>query len=231
MRIIIFLFLVANFCNAQSANLKLQNYNEIKNVFKIEIEAFESLEFIINGVAFKVSDDLDINIPLNKMGFDSIKYSYKIHDKEYKSFALAKFKTDQQYYLSPCTCCGIFMIAPKNPERGIVRFKNRSKSKLLALTGDFEHEVIYPKSTSKYFFSSISMNCGFTPNQIGLFTSDFIESKEGIFEIDREIFSFDFLFVNGEKLSIIYNGNQSKVVFDGYLNSNESQKYFKKYEE
>lgn len=231
------IFILSFFCFSvsytQVFTLKLSNYERIKKSFSEEIEAFESLEFNINGIKFKVSELDSIQIPINAVGFDTLKYNYTIKNKKKNESTIARFKANQEYILYPCTCCGIFLINTKNAERGIVRFNNKSNLKLVGNTGELDQEILKPKTLSQYFFSSISMNCGYRPNELSIYTSDFkINSEYNMFDLKEQKFSVNFLFMEGEKLTIEYNKKgKAKIIFDGYLEKGEVEKFYKIYEE
>ncbi|MEW5677093.1 hypothetical protein ABGT15_12335 [Flavobacterium enshiense] len=232
-RVLLLLIVMSyHYADAQESILKVGDLREFKSAFKEEIEVFKSLKFNINGRTFCIKDSLKITFPVNDKQFDTIRYSYILKGKEYKDMAIAKFKQNEEYKLWPCVCCGIFGISTNKPERGVVRFKNTSKKKFIGITGDFDYEVIEPKSLSKYYFSSISMNCGYTPNELSIYDFNFKNNlDEALDKLGDEKYAVNFLYISGEKITIEYldKGN-SKVTFDGYLEEGEVVKYFKKYE-
>ena len=184
---------------------------------KEEIAVFYSIEFSLNGIPLKTTDKEEKTIPVNQNGFDTIRYSYWWEGEKIEASSLCKFRANERYLLSPCTCCGIFLIIPETePERGFVQFVNESKNTYLGSASEIETDTILPNSKTPFQFSSISMNCGFRPSEITVFEPEYFNPKYA-YEITSKLsdkkrekleskqnkfikYDIDFLFLHGERL-------------------------------
>lgn len=210
--------LAFSFGYAQTCSIrcKAPHMQEFGN-FEEEMSVFYSIEFSLNGVPVKTTDKDEKTIPVNQNGFDTIRYSYLWRGEKIEAVSLCKFRLNERYVISPCTCCGIFLITPeKKPERGFVQFINKSKSTYLGSASEIETDSIPPNSKTPFQFSSISMNCGFRPSQIAVFepgyfdpkydyeiTSKLPDDKKDELESEQNKFikyNMDFLFLHGERL-------------------------------
>lgn len=171
------LFFVSLSGIAQTCAVKVGNTDFLESNFEAELKAFLSLEFSINGIPLKTTDSIEKIIPLNRNGFDSIRYSYSWNNQRVEAFSLCKFRANETYTISPCTCCGIFLMTPKSAaERGFVKFVNRSKQLYLGSASEFDFDSIPPKSGTDFLFSAISMNCGFRPSQITVVDPEYLHT-------------------------------------------------------
>lgn len=168
----------------------------------------------------KIRTANSIEIQINKTGFDTLHYSYvDQNDKTVHETALCKLRKGKTYTVSPCTCCGIFLITPsENAKRGFVKFKNESKKEYIAVASEIQADTLFKKSETDYVFSSISMNCGFRPNRIFIAKFDYFDKKyqyenwkmqsaEGrkLLETEQEnhvVYSFNFLFLHQESILV-----------------------------
>jgi hypothetical protein len=199
-----------------SIRCKASHIQEFGN-FEEEMAVFYSIEFSLNGVLIKTTEKDEKTIPVNQNGFDTIRYSYIWNGEKIDAFSLCKFRANEHYTISPCTCCGIFLITPeKKPERGFVQFINESNSTYLGSASEIETDSIPPNSKTPFQFASISMNCGFRPSQIAVFepgyfdpkydyqiTSKLPDDKKAELEAEQNKFiqyTMDFLFLHGERL-------------------------------
>ncbi len=216
---------------------------EIKNLKSFEFakhddfsesKIFFSLKFKINGIDFSTIDTNRIRVPINNKTFDSISYSF-VNDKNelVRGDFLCKFKADEKYTISPCTCCGIFLVLPsKNANRGYVKFKNNSSSEFIGMVSEIDYEEVLPKKTTDYIFSSISMNCGFRPSYISLALPSYLNKKyqfenwstkttKEIRVLHEEqnqdiVYRINYLFLHKEKLtiSIDEDGSDFELILD-----------------
>lgn len=220
-----FLFFILSFGHSQTCTIKTSKPDFSEGNFEEEINTFLSLEFSINGIPLKATDSIEKIIPLNRNGFDSIRYSYTWHNQRVEKFSLCKFKPDETYQISPCTCCGIFLIVPKSKaERGFVKFVNRSKQLYLGSASEFDFDSIPPKSSTDFLFSAISMNCGFRPSQITIAVPEYLHDQfedenypklSGAKELKVKRMMMirgdvSFLFLHGEKLVVTIGRNASE---------------------
>lgn len=189
---------------------------------------FLSLEFEINNSKIKTIDSNSISVSVNKREFDTIRYSYR-NDKGFtiRDTFICKLKANEVYTISPCTCCGIFMITPsKNAKRGFVKFYNKSSREYIAMTPEFDYDTIPKTSNTDFIPSSISMNCGFRPNRIFIANFDYLDEKyqyenwstkspeeKRALELEQEShisFGFKYLFLHEEKLIVSINKEGNK---------------------
>ena len=199
-----------------------------KKRFPQEMNYFLTLELEINDSKIKTINPDSINITINNIGFDTIKYLYRNRQNEVigETF-ICKLKAGKTYIISPCTCCGIFLMSPsKNAKRGFVRFENNSPEEYLAVTSEFDYDTIPKLSKTNFIPSLISMNCGFRPNKIFISKLDYQNQKyqyenwstksteEKItLKLEQEshiIFKFNYLFLHGEKLIVKINNEANK---------------------
>ena len=203
-----------------------------KKNFNEEMNYFLSLEFQINNSKINTIDSDSITVLTYTKDFDTVKYTYKNRDGETISDTfICKLKSDEIYTISPCICCGIFLMTPsKNAKRGYVKFINSSKQGFLARTSEFDFDTIPKFSKTDFIPSLISMNCGFRPNRI--FIANFgyqndkyqyknwsTKSPEGkkALELEQEshiTFSFNYLFLHEEKLIVKINKDANDFIIE-----------------
>lgn len=220
-----FLFFILSFGQAQTCTVKTGNSAFLKQNFEDEINTFLSLEFSINGIRLKTTDSIEKIIPLNLKGFDTLKYSFIWNNQKVEKTSLCKFKPNETYTISPCTCCGIFLMTPESgAERGFVKFVNRSKQLYLGSASELDFDSIPPKSSTDFLFSAISMNCGFRPSQITVVDPEYLDSQLDVenppklldtkqLNVKRmELARCDvsFLFLHGEKLVVTFGEKASQ---------------------
>lgn len=217
---------------AQSCSFKISDRIDFYKNNYPETELFFKLQFVINGVKVTTNDTNTINIPINLLGFDSIFYSYKNNkDQIITESALCKLKAKETYSISPCTCCGIFLITPsKNAKRGFVQFINKSNNEYIAIPSEFDHDTLSEKSNTGFIYSSISMNCGFRPNRIFIANQQYFDKKyqydnwstksveiKKELEIEQEthvVYSFNYLFLHEEKLTVTIDNSGTAFKID-----------------
>jgi hypothetical protein len=219
---LIFLICCALFCyqaKAQTCTIKINDRGDLFEAgFEEEMDLFFQVKFVINGVELNTTDTTAIEIQINKAGFDTLHYQYvDQNDKTVNETALCKFRSGETYTVSPCTCCGIFLITPEdNAKRGFVKFKNNSKKEYIAIASEIRSDTLFKKSETEFVFSSISMNCGFRPNRIFIANFDYFnkkyqyenwktKSREEKKELEKEreshvAYSFNYLFLHEEKI-------------------------------
>lgn len=214
---LVIIFLFGFQTKAQTCTFKISD--RVEN-FGEEIDNFFMIKFDINGTNVLTTDTTTTKININKAGFDTIHYSYINHkDENVTETALCKFRNGETYTVSPCTCCGIFLITPeKNGKRGFVKFKNESKNEYIGTASEIRADTLFKKSETEYVFSSISMNCGFRPNRILIAEFDYYNKKYGYenwqtqsverkIELEQEqegyvAYSFNYLFLHEEKIIV-----------------------------
>ncbi|MFT5819642.1 MAG: hypothetical protein ACI8ZM_000867 [Crocinitomix sp.] len=204
---------------AQNCTLKISDeLDTFVQEFEKEMELFFSLEFEINGTALKSTDTNSVNILPNLTVFDTIHYSFiDMNGKVYSETFLCQLRAEEVYTISPCVCCGVFLMTPeKNAKRGFVKFINKSSFEYLYVASEIDSDTLYKNSDTDYIFSSISMNCGFRPNEIFVANFEYTNqeyqyenlktksAKEKVeLHIEREshiTYRFNFLFLHEEKL-------------------------------
>lgn len=201
---------------AQTCSIKVEPDVSVQS-FEEEMAVFFSLKFTINGVSFGTTSSRENLIRLNPNGFDTIRYVYFWQGKRIETFSLCKFRPNEHYTISPCTCCGIFLMLPgKKAERGFVQFVNESETPYLGSVSELGYDSIPAKDQTPFLFSAISMNCGFRPSQIAVFEQSYADTKydyEQLSKLDDAVqseleaeqrklirYEVDFLFLHGEKL-------------------------------
>ena len=226
LRILFFLLTLSTFklSLAQTCSISINSADEfLQRNFKQEMSMFFSLEFEINGTRLKSTDTLSAIIDIKKTGFDFISYTYvEMNGKMIHDSFICKLKPGETYSISPCTCCGIFLMTPsKNAKRGFVKFNNNSLKEFTSVVSEFDYDTIPKNSSTAFTHSSISMNCGFRPNKIFIADIDYLnekfsyinwsaktqEEKETLL-LEQDsliIYSFNFLFLHEEKLIITIN--------------------------
>jgi hypothetical protein len=184
-----------------------------------DLEVFLSIEFEVNYVKIKATDKQQVRIPVQKTGFDTVNYTFTYNGEVHNEQFICKLRANEKYTISPCTCCGIFLMTPaQNAQRGSVKYINASKHEFISETGDQEIHALAKNSSTDYIHSFISMNCGFRPNQIFIAEPDYLNPKfdyenwqykseqeqELLDKEQKELirFSFNYLFLYGEKLVV-----------------------------
>jgi hypothetical protein len=183
-----------------------------------ELNVFLSLEFEVNHQKIKATDAKTVKVRPYQEGFDTVFFSFFYQDSIHRGMFICKLKGNETYTISPCTCCGLFAIAPsKNAMRGDIKFVNNSSRDFIAETGD-EYLTIEPNKETSFIHSFISMNCGFRPTKLFISDPSYVDSKflfenlkskseaeQDDLEKEREgliLFSFNFLFLHQEKLVV-----------------------------
>jgi hypothetical protein len=183
-----------------------------------ELNVFLSLEFEVNHQKIKATDAKTLKVRPHNAGFDTVLFSFFYRDSIHRGVFICKLKGKETYTISPCTCCGLFAMAPsKNAMRGDIKFVNNSSLNFIAETGD-EYLTIEPNKETSFIHSSISMNCGFRPTKLFIADPSYVDPKflyENLMtkseaeqdELEKEqdgliLFSFNFLFLHQEKLVV-----------------------------
>jgi hypothetical protein len=150
----------------------------MENNFEEELKTYHSLVFKINGVSLNTTNDDSIEVPVNKTGFDTVSYIYQYRGQEQKDTFLCKFRAEETYIVSPCTCCGIFLMRPnKNARRGSVKFQNHSSKAYIGIASEMDYDTIPPNASTDNIHSYISMNCGFRPSRIAVAEMAYTDEK------------------------------------------------------
>ena len=191
-----------------------------------ELNVFLSLEFEVNHQKIKATDSKTLKVRPHKEGFDTVLFSFFYRDSIHRGVFICKLKGHETYTISPCTCCGLFAIAPsKNAMRGDIKFVNNSRRNFIAETGD-EFVTLEPNKETGFIHSSISMNCGFRPTKLFIADLGYVDPKF-LFEnletkseaeqdhLEKEqdgliLFSFNFLFLHQEKLVVTINDSANQ---------------------
>lgn len=223
LQIILLISAFANSVLAQNCTIGIRDdFDFLKKNFNEELEVFLSLEFEINKVQLKANDSTAIVVSPNKVGFDTINYSFMYRDSMYSDQFICKLRAGETYTISPCTCCGIFLMTPsQNAERGFVKYVNNSNRTFMAETGELEIDTLYKRKETDFIHSSISMNCGFRPNNIFVADFDYLDKKfdyenwknktvieQNLLKKEQQshiLFSFNYLFLHAEKLTVTIN--------------------------
>jgi hypothetical protein len=222
LKIILLLCLVA-FFNEVAAQKCIVKINDdvplMQKHSSRDLEVFLSIEFEVNHVKIKATDKKQVRIPVQKTGFDTVNYTFTYNGGVHNEQFICKLRTKEKYTISPCTCCGIFLMTPaQNAQRGSVKYVNASKHEFISETGDQAIHALPKNSSTDYIHSFISMNCGFRPNQIFIAEPDYLNPKfnyenwQSKTEQEQELldkeqndlirFSFNYLFLHGEKLVV-----------------------------
>lgn len=220
----------AAFCGAQAQSCFLRVNPDLPvRGFEEELAVFLSLKFTVNGISFGTTTSGEKQIPVLQNGFDTIRYSYFWRGKRIEASSLCKFRSNEHYVLSPCTCCGIFLIVPETKaERGFVQFVNESRSLYWGSASELDYDSIPAMEKTPFLFSSISMNCGFRPSQIVILEPAYFDPKytyeklsvlpeeaQNKLEAEQRTFiryAIDFLFLHGEKLVLSISEDASEFV-------------------
>ncbi|MEY4803968.1 MAG: hypothetical protein RL331_481 [Bacteroidota bacterium] len=218
-----FLLIVAAFLNeatAQTCTVKIDNdLAQMQQHARGHLEVFMSIAFEVNHVKIKATDKQQVRIPVHQTGFDTVDYTYTYNGDVHHEQFICKLRAKEKYTISPCTCCGIFLMTPaQNAQRGSVKYINASEQEFISETGDQEIHALSKNSSTDYIHSYISMNCGFRPTQIFIAAPDYLnpkfdyenwksktEQEQALLDIEQNAlirFSFNFLFLHDEKLVV-----------------------------
>ena len=194
------------------------NIGFMKNNFEEELKTYHSLVFKVNGVSLKTAALSTVEVPVNEVGFDTVSYTYQYRGQEQKDTFLCKFRAEETYIVSPCTCCGIFLMRPnKNARRGSVKFQNYSSKAYIGIASEMDYDTIPANASTDDLHSYISMNCGFRPSSITIAEMAYVDEKyqyqnwpdddEALDKLLEEKASFvvydvRFLFLHEEKLVV-----------------------------
>jgi len=156
-----------------TSNSHCQNYNIrfeplYENLQERTTESYFSLKIVINGDTLKYNDSTNYSFKASVTNFDTITYSFIYNKSLIEDTFLCKFKAYYTYSILPCTCCGLFLIVPKDSisKRGFVKTKNNSTKNICANVSEIELLNVPKQTETEFIFSSISMNCGFRPSEI-----------------------------------------------------------------
>lgn len=228
LKIILLLCLVA-FFNEVAAQKCIVKINDdvplMQKHSSRDLEVFLSIEFEVNHVKIKATDKQQVRIPVQKTGFDTVNYTFTYNGGVHNEQFICKLRTKEKYTISPCTCCGIFLMTPaQNAQRGSVKYVNASKHEFISETGDQAIHALPKNSSTDYIHSYISMNCGFRPNQIFIAEPDYLnpkfdyenwqfktEQEQELLDMEQKElirFSFNYLFLHGEKLVVTIDENR-----------------------
>ncbi|MWB96070.1 hypothetical protein GON26_17020 [Flavobacterium sp. GA093] len=204
-----------------------------QKVFPNVEETENYIKFEINGQNFGEKDSI-ISIRINKSGFDNCK---AIINNDTLNF-VAKFRENETYEIRQGCCCAAFTLtAQNNPNRGTVKFKNRTKRDLGLIVAEANIEKIGIGKTQNIYASESAM-CLFKPCSILLTETEYLSEKYDYKSDERdydtlwkeqrkyEIASIWFHFLHGEKIELFYNEKTKKIELNliGYLTEKEFKK-------
>lgn len=214
---------------AQTATLRFEYFAEMENP-----RGWENFRFNINGAEYHPGDTLPKAIPINKRGFDQC---YAMIEGDTLHF-LAKFRKNEVYRLRPGCCCAIFDLAPeKDPRRGTVNYRNRTKNDVLLMVAGHNSDTV-AKGKERTFYASESAMCMYKPCSIVIaatayddpkYNADFSSSEyaEIMKAQESEILGIKrFHFLHGEKIIAGYDEKSGKMELrmEGVLTDEEHQK-------
>ncbi len=196
-----------------------QNIGFLKENFEEELALYSTIVLNINGKIFSTIDTGEIIIPVNQSHFDTIRYTYTDRNEIKQDTFICKLRQNEVYTISPCTCCGIFLITPeKNAKRGFIKFENRANQDYIAMFSEAQYDTIPKHADTEFLPSYISMNCGFRPSDVVIAKKEYLNpkydyenwSKKPVHEIkalkkEQEshiLFKTQFLFLHEEKLIV-----------------------------
>lgn len=201
-----------------------------QKVFPNLKETENYIKFEINGQNFGEKDSI-INIPINKLEFDNCK---AIINKDTLNF-VTKFRESETYVIKQGCCCAAFILeAQKNPKRGTVLFKNKTKRELGLIIAEANIDTVQI-GKKKTIFASESAMCYFKPCSILITETEYFSSKYdyhyGIKDYEKLqkeqakyiLSSTWFHFLHGEKIEIFYDSTIHKlnIKLNGYLTEKE----------
>ncbi|MEY4894662.1 MAG: hypothetical protein RL751_1482, partial [Bacteroidota bacterium] len=109
-----FLLIVAAFLNeatAQTCTVKIDNdLAQMQQHARGHLEVFMSIAFEVNHVKIKATDKQQVRIPVHQTGFDTVDYTYTYNGDVHHEQFICKLRAKEKYTISPCTCCGIFLM-------------------------------------------------------------------------------------------------------------------------
>ncbi len=229
---VLFLFLVfSSSVQAATCTVKISDRIDFfKTNYSVEISSFLSMDFELNQTCISSLDTNYFTVHINNIGFDTLIYSF-LDQKGLTvcDTSICKLKADEAYTISPCTCCGIFlMISTQNAARGSVKFINDSTDEFIAMVGSFDYDTIPKLARTDFIPSEISMNCGYRPNRIFISSHDYTDERyqyenfkdKSLYEKKslREeqqthvVYEFNYLFLHEEKL--IVRIDKERNIFD-----------------
>src|SRR5690606_19539809 len=145
------LTLSAGYTQTCSIRSKASVLFSISDNFEQEKAVYYSIEFSFNGVPVKTSSEDTTTIPVNPNGLDTIQYSYLWEGERIEEIGLCKFGANEPCVVSPCVCCGIFLVVPeKHPERGFVQFVNKCKTPYEVSTSEIESDRLEGNSKAPF---------------------------------------------------------------------------------
>ena len=197
----------------------------VNKVFPNIKEEIKFIKFEINGQKFGEKDTI-MKVRINKFGLDRCT---AIIEKDTLEF-FTKFKENETYNIEKGCCCAAFiLVAKNNPNRGIVKFKNKTNRTLEIIIAESNVEEI-KKGKTKEVFASESAMCTFKPCSILLTEKKYLNEKYNYSEgkdyskLQKEQKSFIiastyYHFLHGEKVEIFYNVKTKKLEtkLNGYL--------------
>ena len=209
----------------------------VNKVFPNIKEEIKFIKFEINGQKFGEKDSI-IKIQINKFGLDKCT---AIIEKDTLNF-FTKFKENETYIIEQGCCCAAFILEAKNnPNRGIVKFKNKTNRTLGIIIAD-SNVVEIKKGKTEEVFASESAMCTFKPCSILLTEKKYLDEKyeyndeKDYQKLQKEqkkflIASTYFHFLHGEKVEIFYNVKTKKLEtkLNGYLTEVEYKKVIEEF--
>ncbi|MCU0440068.1 MAG: hypothetical protein MUC49_19445 [Raineya sp.] len=188
------------------------------------------VKFEINNQKFGEKDSV-IKLQINKYGLDKCK-AIIAHDT--LNF-LTKFIENELYEIEQGCCCAAFIFkAHKNPRRGTITFRNRTKADLGLIIAEANIDTVKAK-TNKTTFASESAMCYFKPCSILITKTEYMSPKYDYNSDNRDyetlwkeqekliLASTWFHFLHGEKIEVFYSSkhHKLKIKLKGYLQKHE----------
>jgi len=151
-----------------------------------------------------------------------------------------KIQEGRDYIVEPGCCCAFFNLLPeKDPHRGTISFRNKTKEKLLLIAAEANVEEVAPGETKTEYTYESAM-CMFKPCSIVIAKMEYDDPKYDYHHNDgkdhkalsaeQEKHIVDgtwFHFMHGEKI-IAELDKAGKITLkpDGYLKPQEYEKFF-----
>ena len=156
------------------------------------IEKNADYSFAINGIDVSESDQ-NYPIPINKVGFDTIEFSFKTNPKR---IAIMKLQQNRIYQLNS-NVCSMYLIKPKEePKQGMVQFRIESidSAKYEVSVDGLSQRIISRETIDEFYYAPPSVMCPFGVRIIE------IDSVEG-----ESLQRIPFHFLHGELVGVVYN--------------------------
>ncbi len=173
-----------------------------------------SFSFTINGVDVSRTDQ-NYPIIINKIGFDTIAFSFNNNPK---TIALMKLRQNSIYQLDS-NICGMYIFKPKEEaKQGMVQFRieGEDSTKYTVGVGGMSHRTISRETIDEFYYAPPSVICPFAARVIE------IDSNEG-----EPIQRIPFHFLHGELIGVVYNAkaDSAELSLYGHIRTEEDYRY------